>query len=79
MLVLTCGLIFGPVDTLREWPFGSPVQVQIDPSELRFAGAQWQQIQSGATRIDREQRACHKLGSHLLQGRDERVPDGGRA
>ena len=73
LAAVTCGLIFGPVVTLREWPFGSPVQVQIDPSELRFAGAQWQHVESGATRIGRKQRTCHKVGSHLLQGRDERL------
>ncbi len=38
----------------------------IDPNDLRLVGAQWQQIDSGATRIDREQRACRQLRGHLL-------------
>jgi hypothetical protein len=58
---------------------GSPFRYRMDPGESRLAGAQWQQIESGATGIDRKQRTCHKVGSHLLQGRDERVPNGCRA
>ena len=38
----------------------------IDPNDSRLVGAQWQQMESGATRINREQRACRQLRSHLL-------------
>ena len=36
-------------------------------------------MESGATRINRKQRPCRQLRGHLLQSRDERLPDGRRA
>jgi len=35
-------------------------------SDSLFVGVQWQQMESGATRVNREQRACRQLRSHLF-------------